>query len=72
MAVSDYYLQYLIYTVAVDGFLRQSLTDYDYERHFGGVFYLFLRGIDGKHPGRGIFHDRPSAACVQALANELM
>jgi exodeoxyribonuclease V beta subunit len=72
MAASDYYLQYLLYTVATDGFLRQSLVGYDYERHFGGVFYLFLRGLDGKHPERGIFHDRPSAACVQALANELM
>jgi exodeoxyribonuclease V beta subunit len=72
MAASDYYLQYLIYTVAVDGFLRQSLAGYDYERHFGGIFYLFLRGIDRGHPGRGIVHDRPSAACVQALANELM
>jgi len=42
--------------------------DYDYERHFGGVFYLFLRGMDPtRGPECGVFHDRPAPALVAAL-----
>src|SRR5690606_8157537 len=45
MGEQGYYLQYLIYSVALHRYLRQRLPDYDYERHFGGVYYLFLRGM---------------------------
>lgn len=73
MAANAYYLQYLIYTVAVDGFLRQALRGYDYDRHFGGIFYLFLRGIAAcDEHGRGVFVDRPARVCVEALSQELM
>jgi exodeoxyribonuclease V beta subunit len=46
MAREAYLLQYLIYTVALHRYLRLRLPDYNYQRHFGGVFYLFLRGMD--------------------------
>jgi len=72
MARESYLLQYLIYTVALHRYLRLRLPDYDYERHFGGVFYLFLRGMDpALGPDCGVFHDRPTAALVTAL-DELM
>ena len=68
MAREAYVLQYLIYTVALHRYLRLRVLDYDYERHFGGVFYLFLRGMD---PARGrdcgVFHDQPTPALVTAL-----
>ena len=72
MAREAYLLQYLIYTVALHRYLRLRLPDYDYERHFGGVFYLFLRGMDPAFgPDCGVFHDRPTPALVAAL-DELM
>jgi len=71
MAAHGYYLQYLLYTVALDAFLRQRLADYDYERHMGGVYYVFLRGVDDAVPGRGIFHERPAASLIGALASML-
>lgn len=37
---------------ALHRYLRHRLADYDYDRHFGGVIYLFLRGMDGQE-GRG-------------------
>ncbi len=37
------------------------LADYDYDRHFGGVIYLFLRGMDGQEGGQGIFTTRLGA-----------
>lgn len=54
-----YDLQYQLYALALHRFLRSRLVDYDYLRHFGGVYYLFLRGIDG-HSDHGIFSTKPS------------
>ncbi|MBA1331322.1 hypothetical protein QQ73_09210, partial [Candidatus Endoriftia persephone str. Guaymas] len=66
MQAHRYRLQYLIYTLALHRYLRQRLPDYDYQRHFGGVYYLFVRGI---RPGsrHGIFYDRPPLALIEAL-----
>ena len=68
MAREAYVLQYLIYSVALHRYLRQRVLDYGYERHFGGVFYLFLRGMSPERGAAcGVFHDRPAPALVQAL-----
>ena len=67
-----YTLQYLIYAVAMHLHLGRRLKGYDYDRHFGGVFYIFLRGIDaGRGPGFGIFHDRPERALIETLTDLL-
>lgn len=63
----NYYLQYHLYTLAADLFLERRLPGYDYQTHFGGVYYIFLRGIDPKEPSRGIFRDRPAAKTVRNL-----
>lgn len=69
MAAQHYVLQYHLYTVAVHRFLQWTRADYDYEKHFGGVFYLFLRGMSPRHPqGTGVYADRPPARLVAALA----
>ncbi|MEI7352883.1 PD-(D/E)XK nuclease family protein, partial [Pectobacterium parmentieri] len=67
MAEHRYDLQYQLYTLALHRYLRHRIADYDYERHFGGVFYLFLRGVEESHPGNGIFAFRPSAEFVFGL-----
>jgi exodeoxyribonuclease V beta subunit len=71
MRHSYYFLQYHLYTVATDLFLRRRVPGYEYDRHFGGVFYIFLRGVDPARPGHGVFHDRPSAALVRDLRETL-
>jgi len=68
---SQYSLQYLIYTMALSRWLANRVPGYDYDTHFGGVFYLFLRGINPHMPGSGVFFDRPQAALVNDLL-ELM
>ena len=61
----DYVLQYLIYSIALDRHLAQRLADYDYDTHFGGVYYLFLRGLAESHePECGVFFDRPSRELI--------
>jgi exodeoxyribonuclease V beta subunit len=68
MAAHGYHLQYLIYTVVLHRWLGRRLRGYDYDTHVGGVFYLFLRGLDpASGPARGVFHARPGRALVEAL-----
>jgi exodeoxyribonuclease V beta subunit len=69
MGHHDYFLQYHLYTLAVHRWLGRRMRDYDYDRHFGGVLYLFARGMSPEHPAQtGIFHDRPSRELVEALS----
>lgn len=62
-----YDLQYQLYTLALHRFLQQRISDYDYKSHFGGIYYLFLRGIDKAHPGNGVYAHLPEEAFVLAL-----
>ena len=63
-----YDLQYLIYTLALHRFLRSRIRDYDYERYFGGIYYLFLRGMDPNHPPKtGVFAARPPLDLINRL-----
>ncbi len=71
MADEYYFLQYHLYALALDQLLRLRMPDYDYRRHFGGVFYLFLRGIQGAGQETGIYYDRPEPKKIEAL-RELM
>ncbi|WP_421148985.1 exodeoxyribonuclease V subunit beta [Aeromonas dhakensis] len=63
MAEHRYDLQYQLYSLALHRLLSLRLPGYDFDQHFGGVFYLFLRGM----PQGGIFHTRPSRELVQGL-----
>jgi exodeoxyribonuclease V beta subunit len=67
VAANRYDLQYLIYSVALHRYLQRRLRDYDYDRHVGGVYYLFLRGMSPAQPGLGVHADRPPRALVEAL-----
>jgi exodeoxyribonuclease V beta subunit len=68
MGAHHYSLQYLLYTLALHRYLRLRIADYDYDRHFGGVFYLFLRGMAPDSVERlGIVEERPPAEFIQAL-----
>lgn len=55
----QYDLQYWIYSIAVDEYLSHRIPNYNYETHFGGVYYFFLRGMNGKPEGEGVFFTRP-------------
>ena len=63
---SHYDWQYLIYTLALHRYLQSVVPKYDYARDFGGVFYLFLRGMNGE-PQSGVFYDRPSVELITEL-----
>jgi len=75
LAMKDefYILQYHIYTVALNQYLKVRLPDYSYDEHFGGVYYIFLRGVDpNMGPDYGVYRDRPSEDMIETLCNELI
>ncbi len=63
----NYGLQYWIYSLVLDRYLRATLADYDYQQHFGGVFYLFARGMRSDLPGNGCYFHRPDPAVLGEL-----
>jgi exodeoxyribonuclease V beta subunit len=68
MREHNYGLQYWIYTVVLHRYLQHRLPDYDYETHFGGVRYLFVRGMQPESAMYGVYQDRPDLDRVEALA----
>ncbi|ACJ29496.1 Exodeoxyribonuclease V, beta subunit [Shewanella piezotolerans WP3] len=62
-----YDLQYIIYTLALHRYLSLRMTDYDYDQHIGGSFYLFLRGMSVSAPQAGVFYDKPPRALIEKL-----
>lgn len=72
MADHAYILQYHIYAVALDQYLRLRLPGYEYETHFGGVAYVFLRGVDGTNEGSGVFWDRPGGVGMEGVREILV
>jgi exodeoxyribonuclease V beta subunit len=68
-----YILQYCLYTLAFNRYLKMRDPAYSYETHFGGVFYIFIRGVDpAKGPAYGIYRDRPDAGLIEALDQALI
>ncbi|MGQ0286263.1 exodeoxyribonuclease V subunit beta [Pasteurellaceae bacterium 22721_9_1] len=62
-----YDIQYLLYCLALNRYLGSRLPDYQYETHFGGVIYTFLRGMNGQNTDYGLFFDRPSYQLINEL-----
>ena len=59
MTKERYILQAEIYTLAFLSFAESALPNFDLAKQFGGVLYLFLRGMRGE-PGTGVFHLYPA------------
>ena len=68
-----YTLQSMIYTLALNRYLELRAPGYDYEKLFGGILYVFLRGVDPAKGARyGIYRDRPSWDRIEGLSDEVM
>jgi tetratricopeptide (TPR) repeat protein len=60
-----YLLQSRIYCVVLHRYLQQSLVNYDPDTHFGGVLFLFVRGM----PMEGAWFERPLGSTLQSLSD---
>jgi exodeoxyribonuclease V beta subunit len=67
MRASEYDLQALLYVIALHRWLRvRRGAAYDYTRDFGGVRYLFCRGLDPAEPASGVIVPQFDAALIEA------
>lgn len=64
---SFYFLQYTIYTFGAVRFLKSRIRDFSPEQ-FGGVFYIFLRGIN-KENNAGIYFDNFNDESIGEMMN---
>lgn len=56
-----YAMQYTIYLQALKKFLSVRLKDkFKYERDFGGIFYIYVRGVTPENPKQGICFYKPN------------
>ncbi len=54
-----YDLQYMIYSLALHRYLSKRLPNYDPQLHFGGVYYLYLRGMHPENEGcEGVYFSK--------------
>jgi len=73
MQENYYILQYHLYILALSQYLGPRKPGFRYESDFGGVFYIFIRGIDSRRdPEFGIFYDLPKPELVNALGKALI
>ncbi|HXE97074.1 MAG TPA: exodeoxyribonuclease V subunit beta [Dongiaceae bacterium] len=72
MCRSAYILQYHLYTLALDRLLKLRLPGYSYDRNFGGVIYLYLRGISAGSEMNGIYHGRPVPEFIRRAGEMLL
>ena len=63
---NNYHLQYLIYTVAIKKYLSYMLPNFNYETQFGGVLYIFLRGVRNGY-GTGIYYAKPTLEQIKRV-----
>ncbi|CAN5483814.1 exodeoxyribonuclease V subunit beta [soil metagenome] len=64
-----YTLQLCLYSVALHRYLRLRKPGYNFEQHFGGAFYVFLRGIDPAQPDNGLHFQRLNRQFVEKLSS---
>jgi len=74
MIERHYVLQYHLYAAALQRHLKRRRPDgggdYDHQQHFGGVGYVFLRGLQ-PDAATGLFFDRPSDPLLTAINRRL-
>nr|WP_246462783.1 PD-(D/E)XK nuclease family protein [Pelagicoccus albus] len=70
MSEHNYFLQYLLYCVALKRYVEWRFPNQPFESLFGGVFYIYARGVS---PGKetGVYYDLPSTKLLSELDEAL-
>ncbi len=67
---NKYYIQYYIYSLALNNYLKLNLLNYNYNIHFGGIYYIYIRGLNinvDLNSYTGIFYIKPSINLINEL-----
>lgn len=70
MQKGGYFCQAILYATAVHLWLKKHLLCYHYDQHFGGISYVFLRGLrrTSLETHCGLWHYRPPVALIEDFA----
>ncbi|WP_343034352.1 UvrD-helicase domain-containing protein [Enterobacteriaceae endosymbiont of Donacia versicolorea] len=66
ICLNRYDIQYHIYTLALHKYLNYRINNYNYEKNFGGIIFLYIRGIHKKKKN-GIWEIKPSYKIISKL-----
>ena len=66
----DYDLQYAIYAIALEKYLTLRHPGESFRERFGGVLYLFLRGMSHQS-NTGVFFCRPDPAAIVDVSKKI-
>lgn len=72
MREHHYALQYWLYSVVLHHYLQQRLPGYQFTEHFGGVRYLFVRGMQAEQAMSGVYSDLPDKQRINRLSEIFM
>ncbi len=67
-----YDIQYQIYSIALHNYLKLNINNYNYSTNFGGIYYIFLRGLFIENNYRsynGILYIKPNEKLILKLNN---
>jgi exodeoxyribonuclease V beta subunit len=67
MSDHHYFLQAVLYACAAHAHASKRVPAYEYEKHFGGVMYLFVRGMTKVESGSGVCFFRPSLGLLERV-----
>ncbi|MBR4222152.1 MAG: hypothetical protein IKR81_13400, partial [Victivallales bacterium] len=71
MASHGYFFQYLLYSAVLQRYLKDLAGfGYEWDRHFGGIRYVFLRGVCAGREA-AVFADRPDEKLLEEIASVL-
>lgn len=62
-----YDLQYHIYAYAMHRALQNRIENYQYEKHFGGICYIYLRGLSDQGDNGIYTSTKPSFSTIQQI-----
>ncbi|QJC34279.1 exodeoxyribonuclease V subunit beta [Enterobacteriaceae endosymbiont of Donacia cinerea] len=67
ICLKRYDIQYQIYSLSLHKYLKYRIKNYSYKKHFGGIIYLYIRGIQNKKFKNGIWETKPSLNLINEL-----
>ncbi len=62
-----YDVQYLFYSLAMHRFLQNRIENYNYDKNFGGVLYLYLRGMQ-EGCSNSVVYTKPKLEHIEELS----
>ncbi|QJC36270.1 exodeoxyribonuclease V subunit beta [Enterobacteriaceae endosymbiont of Donacia cincticornis] len=70
ICLNRYDIQYHFYTLALHKYLKYRIKDYNYSKCFGGIIYLYIRGLNQEiKKYNGVWETKPSSNLINKLNN---